>query len=395
MEGTRRVSGSRQRTRRAQPGGASDTSSYYGNYSGESSATSSYYCYPSGQESEPYHSPSGQEIESYHFQPHQEMGHQYAMFEEPSSSESGFVKVGEIWASTAVVQYDGYPIIGCVDQSVITPNIFSCKVRGCDYHGRFSSNVIARSRMKSMLDNPKDIHDIVRTDVTQVICSVCDTEQQVAHICTKCGVYMGEYFCRVCKFYDDETAKGQFHCNGCGICRVGGRENFFHCEKCGSCYATSLQDNHSCVENSMQNHCPICYEVLVYFCSHPSHWLLPFFFWVLCSVLYCFVFFPSEILTTRPYITNEPDCDSFPRYSCPICSKSIFDMSSSWRRMDEEVEATIMPEEYRDKKVWILCNDCNATSEVLFHILGLKCNPCGSYNTRQTAGTSISSVTDP
>ncbi|KAF9588542.1 hypothetical protein IFM89_013036 [Coptis chinensis] len=27
---------------------------------------------------------------------------------------------------------------------------------------------------------------------------------------------------------------------------------------------------------------------------------------------------------------------SVTRYSCPICSKSIFDMSSSWRRMDEE-----------------------------------------------------------
>ncbi|KAF9594817.1 hypothetical protein IFM89_034800 [Coptis chinensis] len=112
MEGTRQVSGSRQRTMRAQPGGASDTSSYYGNYSSGSSVASSYYYHPSGQESVPYHSPSGQEIEPYHSQPHQEMGHQYAVFEEPSStSESIFVKVGEIWASIVVFQFDGYPII--------------------------------------------------------------------------------------------------------------------------------------------------------------------------------------------------------------------------------------------------------------------------------------------
>jgi len=28
---------------------------------------------------------------------------------------------------------------------------------------------------------------------------------------------------------DDTTSKKQFHCEDCGICRVGGRENFFHC----------------------------------------------------------------------------------------------------------------------------------------------------------------------
>lgn len=104
---------------------------------------------------------------------------------------------------------------------------------------------------------------------------------------------MGEYFCNICKFYDDDvnnfgftpvwifsffvsdydylllfvlfqTEKQQFHCDECGICRwesffiqcysgdsfvvvwwlfcwhfisvcyrVGGRENFFHCKKCG------------------------------------------------------------------------------------------------------------------------------------------------------------------
>lgn len=94
--------------------------------------------------------------------------------------------------------------------------------------------------------------------------------------------------------------------------RVGGRENYFHCKKCGMhrfllpvkivafdffvwsefhfvmmphhtdiflymplirsvlhvyavesgcCYVLSLRNNHSCVENSMRHHCPICYEV--------------------------------------------------------------------------------------------------------------------------------------
>ncbi|KAI9195573.1 hypothetical protein LWI28_016231 [Acer negundo] len=214
-----------------------------------------------------------------------------------------------------------------------------------------------------MLKNPYDRHEINRLEVTQVICSVCDTEQPVARVCTNCGVNMGEYFCEICKFYDDDTEKQQFHCDDCGICRVGGRENFFHCEKCGSCYSTGLRDNHLCVENSMRHHCPICYEYLfdslkdttVMKCGHTMH----------CE---CY----HEMIKRD-------------KYCCPICSKSIIDMSRTWKRIDEEIEATMMPEDYRYKKVWILCNDCNDTTEVYFHIIGQKCSHCSSYNTRTIA----------
>lgn len=212
-----------------------------------------------------------------------------------------------------------------------------------------------------MLCNPEDQHKIPRHDVQHVVCLVCDQEQEVAHICTNCGVIMGEYFCEVCKFYDDDTTKGQFHCDDCGICRVGGRENFFHCQKCGSCYSIKLRDNHICVENSMRHHCPICFEYLfdslkgptVLECGHTMH-------------KECF-----DEMTKHGH-----------RYTCPICSKSVVDMTKHWKKMDEEVAAIIMPEQYRHKKVWILCNDCNVTSEVIFHIIGQKCSSCGSYNTR-------------
>lgn len=40
-----------------------------------------------------------------------------------------------------------------------------------------------------------------------------------------------------------------------------------------------------------------------------------------------------------------------------------------------------MPDEYKDIKIKILCNDCNAKSEVPFHIVGGKCSQCKSYNT--------------
>ncbi|KAI5316106.1 hypothetical protein L3X38_045282 [Prunus dulcis] len=92
-----------------------------------------------------------------------------------------------------------------------------CKIRApcCDqiFPCRHCHNEAASS-----LSNPKDRHELVRQDVKQVVCSVCNTEQQVAQLCSNCGVNMGEYYCDICKFYDDDISKQQFHCNECGIC---------------------------------------------------------------------------------------------------------------------------------------------------------------------------------
>ncbi|KAL9247191.1 hypothetical protein vseg_020648 [Gypsophila vaccaria] len=211
------------------------------------------------------------------------------------------------------------------------------------------------------LINPKERHEVVRRDVTRVICAVCETEQQVAKVCSNCGVNMGEYFCEVCKFYDDEIDKKQFHCDECGICRVGGREKFFHCEKCGSCYSIDLRDNHLCVEDSMKNCCPICYEYLfdsirhtiIMKCGHTIH-------------KDCF----SELVNKQ-------------QYRCPMCSKSTLDMSTQWQLLDIEIAATPMPVEYQ-YEVLILCNDCSSISTVNFHIFGHKCSQCNSYNSRVT-----------
>lgn len=42
-----------------------------------------------------------------------------------------------------------------------------------------------------------------------------------------------------------------------------------------------------------------------------------------------------------------------------------------------------MPEEYRDNRAYVFCNDCNSRSIVKYHWLGLKCSICESYNTTQ------------
>ena len=50
-------------------------------------------------------------------------------------------------------------------------------------------------------------------------------------------------------------------------------------------------------------------------------------------------------------------------------------------QMDEQINGMQMPEEYKDVKMLIMCNDCLQRSEVKFHIMGGKCQNCKSYNT--------------
>ncbi len=38
-------------------------------------------------------------------------------------------------------------------------------------------------------------------------------------MCIKCDAVFGNYFCEICHIYDN-TEKGQFHCEHCGICRL-------------------------------------------------------------------------------------------------------------------------------------------------------------------------------
>ncbi|XP_051137601.1 probable E3 ubiquitin-protein ligase RZFP34 isoform X2 [Andrographis paniculata] len=229
-------------------------------------------------------------------------------------------------------------------------------------------------------------HDVPRHLIEKVICSFCDTEQEVRQVCFNCGICMGKYYCGVCKLFDDDISKEQYHCNGCGICRIGGSKNFFHCNKCGCCFSSVLKNSHPCVERAMHQDCPVCFEylfesrndVVALACGHTIH--------KMCL----------------------EEMQEHHRYSCPICSKSVCDMSKVWEKFDLEIAATPMPPSLENKtvslspnlhkhvlkstddtlymiwQVWILCNDCGSKSEVKYHVIAQKCVECKSYNTRQT-----------
>jgi RING finger/CHY zinc finger protein 1 len=133
-----------------------------------------------------------------------------------------------------------------------------------------------------------------------------------------------------------------------------------------------LKDCHPCVEKAMHHNCPVCFEYL--FDSRKSISVLP------CGH------------TIHMHCLKE--MHEHLQFACPVCSKSVCDMSKLWEKLDQEIAVTPMPEAYQNKMVWILCNDCGVNSQVNFHIVAHKCQSCNSYNTRQTrGGPSASSCT--
>lgn len=203
-------------------------------------------------------------------------------------------------------------------------------------------------------------HKINRFEIKEVICLTCDLRQEVSNECKECKTVFGKYFCDICNLFDN-VDKGQYHCSLCGFCRIGYQNNFIHCTNCNMCIGKNLYDSHKCVSiaNSL---CPICMADLY----TSTLKIIP-----CCKQ--CGQYLHIDCLTE--YLKTN--------YKCPTCSKSIVKMDMINKYIDLEIENTEMPDEYKDLMVEILCNDCHNKDSVKFHIIGLKCGSCGSYNTRK------------
>jgi hypothetical protein len=192
-----------------------------------------------------------------------------------------------------------------------------------------------------------------------MLCMFCQTPQLSAKSCRSCNRSMAHYFCGICNLWDDDPEKKIFHCDKCKICRRGVREDFVHCDRCTGCISASHYPNHKCLDGSLQSSCPICGEnlfntttaVLFMPCGHAIHFL--------CH---------------HEHTRNS--------YQCPICLKSLSNMSHFFSRIDEMMESQQMPEEYTRVKSQILCNDCEKKSVAKFHFVYHRCDHCSSYNTK-------------
>jgi uncharacterized CHY-type Zn-finger protein len=79
-------------------------------------------------------------------------------------------------------------------------------------------------------------HSLNRRETKNMLCMLCGCPQAAAEVCKDCGERGGWYYCDVCKLWDDDPEKYIYHCNDCGICRLGKGigKDLFHCKVCNS-----------------------------------------------------------------------------------------------------------------------------------------------------------------
>ena len=206
-------------------------------------------------------------------------------------------------------------------------------------------------------DEHIDSHKLDRFNVKQIRCDLCKTIQKPAEKCISCKEPFATYCCLICNLYDSTPGKLISHCDKCGICRVGDN---IHCDKCSMCFSRATFDSHPCVASqNYDNYCPICHEdlrtsrtaVSTMPCGHTIH---------------------NECLQKNLMNGN---------YQCPLCKKTVGDMTPLWQQIEQYISESEMPEEYRDMKSEVICNDCEVKTITKFHFMYHKCGRCNGWNT--------------
>ena len=75
-------------------------------------------------------------------------------------------------------------------------------------------------------------HHLIRPKTEYMLCMICGCAQPAGQWCKHCGEQTAQYYCNVCKLWDNDSKKSIYHCSDCGICRIGQGlgKDFFHCK---------------------------------------------------------------------------------------------------------------------------------------------------------------------
>ncbi|KAJ5489598.1 hypothetical protein N7539_004488 [Penicillium diatomitis] len=81
-----------------------------------------------------------------------------------------------------------------------------------------------------------ETHPLVRRDTENMLCMSCGYAQPAAKVCKQCEQVTAQYYCDICKLWDNDSKKSIYHCHDCGICRIGQGlgKDFFHCQVCST-----------------------------------------------------------------------------------------------------------------------------------------------------------------
>ncbi|TLS20918.1 uncharacterized protein PpBr36_10810 [Pyricularia pennisetigena] len=237
---------------------------------------------------------------------------------------------------------------------------------GCEHYRRnvkLQCNKCSKWYTCRICHNDNEDHELPRRETKHMLCMACGFAQKASDECVKCGQLAARYYCDECKLWNDNPDVSTYHCRECGICRIGAGlgKDFVHCKECGICIAIETETSHRCRSGAMDSNCPICTEDL--FTS------------------------TKQIIHINPcrHLIHKRCYDEYLKsnYKCPICSKTMSNMESQFRKMDQHIADQPMPAEYRDVRAIIYCNDCEAKSQTLYHWVGMKCSICQGYNTRE------------
>lgn len=75
-------------------------------------------------------------------------------------------------------------------------------------------------------------HKLPRFQTRHMLCMLCTTPQLTSDICINCGELSAQYYCNICKLWENRSSKPIYHCHDCGICRrgLGLGKDYVHCK---------------------------------------------------------------------------------------------------------------------------------------------------------------------
>lgn len=229
-----------------------------------------------------------------------------------------------------------------------------------------------------------------RFKVAKLQCLGCNAVVAPAAECSNCHQRFATYVCTVCHTYDSTPGKDIFHCDDCGICRIGTRDTTHHCHKCDMCIVINSDEGkaHKCFANSFKQDCAACLSALfdsrepisMLKCGHAMHKT-------------CF----KTLLAAD--------------YRCPTCKKAVVDMGEQWAEFEDEMEESreqyaeltrqipkgalvanlvrvaraiswSVVAEVLERVIRVLCNECEIKFDSQFSPFMMhKCPKCGGFNT--------------
>jgi len=203
--------------------------------------------------------------------------------------------------------------------------------------------------------NESQDHKFDRHNVKSIKCMDCKILQIPQQSCENCGIEFGKYYCDKCYLYCEST--DVFHCDGCKICRKGPQEDYQHCHKCSMCIRVEALNDHVCFESTFEGDCAICGDSLFDMRQYGS-------------LLKCGHAIHQNCM--QQYVSSN--------YRCPLCKKSMVDMTAAWKELSEHYKDALDIRDH-NRSVQRYCNDCCELFENSFSPFMLyQCPLCKGFN---------------